>query len=96
MDRYTVCHATWEFLREHASLDLRIDDAKSVQYEIVRRSKVNLNSFSSELHWVALTVPFDAMRDCALYGLVRHSRRGHAEHRFERNTLPADFTCVRW
>lgn len=90
-----VCHATWKFLREHRHFTLSIDDKKEVQHEIVKRAGVTLDELSSEVRWVALTAPFDAMRDCALYGLVRHSRRGHHKHRFEIIDLPADFATTR-
>ena len=89
-----ICHATWEFLKEHGSIDLQIDDAKLVQREIVRRSGVTLSKLAPEVAWVALTAPYDAMPDCALYGLVRHSRRRHGEHRFEMRDLPTNFATV--
>lgn len=99
-DRYRdivrVCYATWEFLRKNGSITFRIDEIKEMQRKIVKSARVNLDGLSSEVGWVALTAPFDAMRDCALYGLVRHSRRGYGEHRFEMSVLPSEFPIERW
>lgn len=99
-DRYrpivAICYATWEFLCRHEAIKICVDDTKLLQREIAKRAGVRLDSLSSEVGWVALTAPFDAMRDCALYGLVRHSRRRHNEHRFERCALPTNFARVSW
>lgn len=91
-----ICHATWEFLKEHGQVKLHIDDKKVIQHELARRAGISLDSLPSEVRWVALTAPYDAMRDCALYGLVRHSRRGFGEHRFEIIDLPPTFATVRF
>ena len=87
-----IAFQTWERLKAHGDvIELLCDEKKAVQHEIAEAAKVDLERMSANLRWVALNAPLDALRDCALFGLVTHLRRRHGEHRFERLPLPPEF-----
>lgn len=79
---HKIAHATWAALREQGVIDMVIDDRKALQTKLVQRSGISIGRLKPEAQWVALQVPFDAMRDCATFGLCRHEQRGAREHRF--------------
>lgn len=78
-----ICHAAWARLARDGFLELHQDETKALQREFAATASFLLDKVSAEVRAVALMAPFDAMRDCALFGLVRHLRRRHDEHRFE-------------
>jgi hypothetical protein len=90
-----ICYATWESLKARGSLELAVDKERAMQQEIVRSARYDLNRVSPAVRIVALGAPFDALRDCALLGLVRHYRRYHAEHRFELGERPKELVAFR-
>lgn len=89
-----VCHHAWRVLARQGHLEFGTPGGLDPRL-LAGEAKVPLQAMSPNVQRVALAAPLHAMLDCALFGLVRHSRRAHGEHRFELLQPPTDLVAFR-
>lgn len=83
-----VCHATWSLLARQGWIEFGTDQAAGLPLKLAQAASKPYAQMSPVAQDVARNAPLHAMRDCALFGLVRHYRRAFAEHRFELSGQP--------